>query len=110
MKFEWIVAVIIFILLFIKLGKTEWNNRTVLSVVNILLAVNLLAGFFLNSDGALFGDMFKTTKLIELQKNILNLGTLIISSQAYSWLKNHKHALEFYMLLLSTLLGMFFMI
>src|ERR1043165_5284979 len=30
--------------------------------------------------------------------------------QAFSWLKNHKHAAEFYMLLLSTLTGMFFMI
>jgi len=110
MKFELLVAVIIFILLFIKVGSSEWKNKTVLNVVNILLLVNLVAGFFMNHDGELFGDMFQTTKLIELQKNILNLGALIVSAQAYSWLKNHKHVLEFYMLLLSTLLGMFFMI
>lgn len=30
--------------------------------------------------------------------------------QAYDWLKNHHHIFEFYILLLSTLLGMFFMI
>jgi len=110
LKFELLVAVVIFILLFIKVGSMEWKNKTVLSVVNILLLVNLVAGFFMNHDGELFGDMFQTTKLIELQKNILNLGALIVSTQAYSWLKNHKHVLEFYMLLLSTLLGMFFMI
>src|SRR3954464_10545912 len=110
LKFELLVAVIIFILLFIKISSSEWKNKTVLSVVNILLLVNLVAGFFMNHDGELFGDMFQTTKLIELQKNILNLGALIVSAQAYSWLKNHKHVLEFYMLLLSTLLGMFFMI
>jgi NADH-quinone oxidoreductase subunit N len=110
LKFELLVAVIIFILLFIKVGSSEWKNKTVLNVVNILLLVNLVAGFFMNHDGELFGDMFQTTKLIELQKNILNLGALIVSAQAYSWLKNHKHVLEFYMLLLSTLLGMFFMI
>jgi len=110
LKFELLVAVIIFILLFIKVGSSEWKNKTVLNVVNILLLVNLVAGFFINHDGELFGDMFQTTKLIELQKNILNLGALIVSAQAYSWLKNHKHVLEFYMLLLSTLLGMFFMI
>ena len=110
LKFELLVAVIIFILLFIKVGSSEWKNKTVLNVVNILLVVNLVAGFFMNHDGELFGDMFQTTKLIELQKNILNLGALIVSAQAYSWLKNHKHVLEFYMLLLSTLLGMFFMI
>src|SRR4051812_279938 len=110
LKFELLVAVIIFILLFIKVGSSEWKNKIVLKVVNILLLVNLVTGFFLNNDGELFGDMFRTTKLIELQKNILNLGALIVSAQAYSWLKNHKHVLEFYMLLLSTLLGMFFMI
>lgn len=110
MKFELLVAVIIFILLFIKVGSREWENKSVLRIVNILLLVNFVAGFFMNHDGALFGDMFRTTRLIELQKNILNLGTLIISAQAYTWLKNHKHVLEFYMLLLSTLLGIFFMI
>ena len=110
LKFELLIAVIIFILLFIKVGSNEWKNKTVLSVVNILLLVNLVAGFFMNHDGELFGDMFQTTKLIELQKNILNLGALIVSTQAYSWLKDPKHVLEFYMLLLSTLLGMFFMI
>src|SRR6476659_1878886 len=35
---------------------------------------------------------------------------LIISMQSWSWLKTHKHVIEFYLLLLSTLLGMFFMI
>jgi NADH-quinone oxidoreductase subunit N len=110
LKFELLVAVIIFILLFIKVGSSGWKNKTVLSVVNILLLINLAAGLFMNHDGELFGDMFQTTKLIELQKNILNLGALIVSTQAYAWLKNHKHVLEFYMLLLSTLLGMFFMI
>src|SRR4051812_28048029 len=110
LKFELLVALIIFILLFIKVGSSKWKNKSVLNVVNILLLINLVTGFFINHDGELFGDMFQTTKLIELQKNILNLGTLIISAQAYIWLKNHKHVLEFYMLLLSTLLGMFFMI
>jgi len=110
MKFELLVVVIIFVLLFIKLGSSTWNNKTILRIANVLLLINFIAGFLMNHDGMLFGDMFRTTKLIELQKNILNLGTLIISAQAYSWLKNHKHVLEFYMLLLSTLLGMFFMI
>lgn len=40
----------------------------------------------------------------------MNLGVLIISLQAYNWLKGHRHAPEFYILMLSTLLGMFFMI
>ncbi|HYK46300.1 MAG TPA: NADH-quinone oxidoreductase subunit N [Parafilimonas sp.] len=110
MKFEWMVLLIIFILLFMKLQSREWKTTNVLIVINILLLANFGLGFFMNNDGTLFGDTFVTTKLIELQKNILNLGALIISTQAYSWLRTHKHVLEFYMLLLSTLLGMFLMI
>ncbi len=110
MKFELIIAIVIFILLFVKVGSDGWSNKKTLNVINILLLINFIAGFFMNDDGTLFGDMFRTNDLISLEKNILNLGTLIISAQAYSWLKNHKHVLEFYMLLLSTLLGMFLMI
>jgi NADH-quinone oxidoreductase subunit N len=54
--------------------------------------------------------MFRTNELLTLEKNLLSLGTLIISLQSYNWLKDHKHVPEFYILLLSTLLGMFFMI
>jgi NADH-quinone oxidoreductase subunit N len=64
----------------------------------------------MNGTGELFNGMFRTNHTIAFEKNILNLGTLIISMQAFTWLKNHKHLLEFYMLLLATLIGMFFMI
>ena len=110
MKHELIITVIIFIFLFIKIGSRERMNETIITIANILLLANVVAGFFMNKDGELFSNMFVTNTLIVLEKNILNLGTLIISLLAYPWLKNHKHVLEFYMLLLSTLLGMFFMI
>lgn len=110
MKFEILVTVVIFILLFVKVGAADWGNKSVLKFVNLLLLLNFAAGFISHTDGTLFGDMFRTTKLIELEKNLLNFGTLIISALAYDWLVNHKHVLEFYILLLSTLLGMFFMI
>ena len=110
MKQELIITVIIFIFLFIKIGSRERMNETIITIANILLLANFVSGFFMNKDGELFSNMFVTNTLIVLEKNILNLGTLIISLLAYPWLKNHKHVLEFYMLLLSTLLGMFFMI
>lgn len=110
MKFELIVTIIIFILLFLKIGRDTMKNGAVLNLINILLLINFAAGFFYNQQGTLFSDMFKTNSLIALEKNILNLGTLIISLQASSWLRSHKHVMEFYMLLLTTLLGMFFMI
>ena len=110
MKQEWAIVTIILILLFIKVGSREWKNEQVLNLVNVLLLANFIVGFFWNREGILFNEMFKTNQLIVTEKNILSLGTYIIALQSYSWLKNHKHVLEFYMLLLSTLLGMFFMI
>ncbi|HXB42710.1 MAG TPA: NADH-quinone oxidoreductase subunit N, partial [Puia sp.] len=100
----------IIILLFIKMGSREWKNESILKLMNVLLLLNFITGFFWTRDGILFQEMFRTNQLIVTEKSILNLGTYIIALQSYSWLKSHAHVLEFYILLLSTLLGMFFMI
>jgi NADH-quinone oxidoreductase subunit N len=110
MEQEWVLALLIFILLFIKLGAGEWSNQTVLYLVNGLLLINLVAGLFIDVRGELFGGAYHTDKTIVLEKDLLNLGTLIVSLQAFPWLKGHRHVMEFYLLLLSTLFGMFFMI
>ena len=110
MQQELLLTAIIFILLFMKLSTVEWQTKNLLLAVNVLLTINLLAGIFIKGNGSLFGDMFQQTELLRLEKNILNLGTLLISLQSYDWLLKHKHATEFYLLMLSTLLGMFFML
>ncbi len=109
MKQELIIMVIIFTLLLIKIG-TDISNEKILNLANGLLLLNLVVGFVGNQQGMLFDEMFFTNPLIVLEKNILNLGTLIVSLQSASWLKKHDHVPEFYILLLCTLLGMFFMI
>ena len=106
---ELLIAGIIFLLLFIKLGK-ERSNESLLILVNMVLFINLVLGFCGDTEGTIFSDMFRTNKLAVLEKNLLNLATWLISMQSYNWLKTHKHVAEFYMLLLSALLGMFFMI
>lgn len=110
MKQELVITVIIFILLFIKVGSKDWKNESLLKLINVLLLLNVVFSFIGNQEGVLFNDMFRTNDLISFEKEILSLGTLIISLSSYSWLQNHKHVAEFYMLLLSTLLGMFLMI
>ncbi len=109
MKQEMALIVLIFIIMFLKLGK-ERSNESYIKIVNVLLLINLVVGFSWNREGMLFNEMFRTNPLMVLEKSILNLAMLIISMQSYSWLKAHKHVPEFYMLLLSTMLGMFFMI
>ena len=85
MKSEWVLLLIIIIFLFIKVGSTEWKNENLLYLANILLLINFILGFVLNTDGIIFDEMFKTNSLICLEKNILNLGTLLISLQSYHW-------------------------
>lgn len=109
LKPELSVTIIIFVLLMIKVFSDQ-QNATLLNLINLLLLINLVIGLLPAGEGMLFNDMFRTNRLIQLEKSILNLGTLIISMQAYPWLKHHNHMPEFYILLLSTLLGMFFMI
>ena len=106
---ELLVSAIIFILLFIKLGKDR-SNESILHVINLLLFLNFAFGFIPMLEGELFNSMFATSKLVVLEKNILNLAIWIISMQSYAWLKSHQHLIEFYILLLTSLLGMFFLL
>ncbi|TBR18640.1 MAG: NADH-quinone oxidoreductase subunit N [Chitinophagaceae bacterium] len=107
---ELLLTIIIFILLFLKLSSKELSKVNLLNIINLLLLINLIGGFFTTNSGTLFGDMFQTNDLLIFEKNILNVGVLIISLQSYDWLKTHKHLVEFYILMLSTLLGMYFML
>ncbi len=109
MKSELVITLIIFLLLFIKIGKGI-KNETLLPGLQVLLLLNFIVGFFFNKSGQLFGDMFYTNSLIVLEKNILNLGVYLISLLCADWLKKTPHLPEFFMLMLSALLGMFFMI
>lgn len=109
MKSELVVTLIIFLLLFIKLSK-GMKNESLLPVIQFFLLANFIIGFSFNKEGSLFGDMFYNSSLIVFQKNILNLGVYLISLLCADWLKKTPHMPEFFMLMLSALLGMFFMI
>lgn len=109
MKSELVITFIIFLLLFIKIGK-GMKNESLLPIIQFLLLVNFILGFFFNKEGNLFGDMFYTTPLIAFQKNILSLGVYLISLLCADWLKKTPHLPEFFMLMLSALLGMFLLL
>ncbi|MFI5222167.1 MAG: NADH-quinone oxidoreductase subunit N, partial [Bacteroidia bacterium] len=110
MRSELSLTLIIFVLLILKIGEGTTVKTILLQVVNGLLLLNVVFNFGSITPGELFSGMFYTNDLVNFQKLILSFGTLIISLQAYDWLKHHKHLLEFYILLLTTLLGFFFML
>ena len=109
MKSELLLTGLLFLLLFIKIGRGIKNER-LLVIIQFLLLINFIAGLFFNKDGVLFDGMFYTTGLIALQKSILNLGVYLIALLFADWFKKNEQMAEFFMLMLSALLGMFFMI
>lgn len=110
MKNEWVIILIIFILLFMKLGKMM-KNESLLNIIYILLTLNFLQSFWgLQNGWDLFDGMFSISPLINFQKTILNLAVLLIAFINHDWLKKHEHLPEFFMLTLSALLGMFLLI
>ena len=109
MKSEWVIIFIIFLLLIIKVG-SAMKNEHLLPMVQILLLINFIAGFFFNEEGSAFAELYHTNPLIAVQKSILSLGVYLISLLFSDWLKKSVHMPEFFILLLSALLGMFFMI
>jgi NADH-quinone oxidoreductase subunit N len=79
----------------------------------ILLAIIAIAGFIPGASGTLFGGMYETSGTRILMKNILNIGALLVFIQSVTWLKKEENAekiSEYFILLISTLVGMNFMI
>lgn len=109
MRSEMILTGIILLLLLIKISG-RMSASGILALVPWLLLLNFLAGFFDTGEGSLFGGMFVTKGLIPLQKTILNGGAYLISLIFQGWYRQNRHPEEFFILMLSSLLGMFFMI
>jgi NADH-quinone oxidoreductase subunit N len=112
MKPELILTGLIFIFLFAKIANAAENNKKFLMWANILLILNFVSGFIWNPAdwGVLFDGMYFSNKQLILEKNILNFALVLVSLLSYDWLNRGKNASEFYMLLLSSQLGMFFLL
>jgi NADH-quinone oxidoreductase subunit N len=109
LKNELWIAVVIFVLLFIKIGK-GLKNDSLLTLIQVLLFINVVLGFAFSKEGSAFSGMFYSNAVIAFQKNILSIAVFLISLLCADWLKKTPHLSEFFVLLLSAQMGMFFMI
>jgi len=74
----------------------------------LLVQTCLLVGF--QEPAEAFGGIYVTTQMVNVMKIILTAGTLIVVIMSKTWLEtNSKYSGEFFMLILSTLLGMYMM-
>ena len=87
----------------------KWFNPLIV----LLMTAHLLVNIFPTEAAETFGGMYHTNASIGVIKTILALGTLIVIIQAREWLSRPDTAFkegEFYVLLISTLLGMNMMV
>lgn len=89
------------------------KKRSLITFSVLLFGVITATGFFPSQEGELFGGMYITSTLRIIMKNVLNIGVLLIFIQSADWLRRDENAEkipEYFILLLSTLTGMNFMI
>lgn len=101
------ILVIVFIADFASSRKSErkWFNP----LVCILMLAQVLINVFPQDPVSAFGGMYVTTSAVNVMKTILAAGTLIVLIQSRKWLSRPDTSFkegEFYMLVVSTLLGM----
>jgi NADH-quinone oxidoreductase subunit N len=113
MRLEVLMTILILYQLVADLSEKE-NKKAVINFTITSFTVLTLVGFLFPGESAqLFGSMYQQDALRALLKNVLNLSTLIVLLQASGWLnrkENHSKAGVFFLLIFSTLLGMYFMI
>ena len=92
---------------------TGSSRRVFHPLVCILTAALVVLTLGDRSHFTLFGGMYESNAIIVFVKSLLSFGALLVIMQSHKWISNsdsyHKQG-EFYVLLLSTLVGMFFMI
>ena len=92
------------------LMKSERKNSVLSKMTAALLICQMLLMTTVSPAEA-FGGMYLAGQAANVMKIVLTLGTLIVVVMAQPWLENEarKYAGEFYMLVVSTLLGMYIM-
>ncbi len=113
LRHELLLIAIALILLVIDLNLKITQKPAIIPAAIILFGIHTIIGFLPGYEGSLFGGMFRTTPLINMMKNVLNVGVLIILLQSYTWIMkpdNREKISEYFILLFSTLIGMYFMI
>jgi len=105
-----LILLAVFVVDFI-MHRSEKKHDVLFAVTVALMAVLPVRIALLSESAEAFGGMYVASQAANVMKIILSVGTLIVLIMAEPWLKNEaqKYRGEFYMLILSTLLGMFIM-
>ncbi|MBL7137920.1 MAG: NADH-quinone oxidoreductase subunit N [Bacteroidales bacterium] len=113
MRHELLLVLITVILLLVEIFLPADRKRKIILPALILFGAVMILGFIPGPTGSLFGGMYVTTPLTLMMKNIITIGVFIVFLQSVDWLKkeeNKEKISEYFLLLLSTLIGMEYML
>lgn len=113
MRHELLLTVAAMLVLILEIFMDASKKKSISTITVIMYAVITAAGFLPSQPGTLFGGMYVTSATTVIMKNILNIGALIVFMQSVTWLnkpENSERISEYFILLISTLVGMNFMI
>lgn len=113
MRHELLLTIAALVVLIAEVSTSDKNKARIIPFSIGLFALITFIGFIPGPTGTLFGGSYQANPLTGMMKNILNIATLIIFLQSESWLKkqeNLEKISEYFILTISTLIGMNFMI
>jgi NADH-quinone oxidoreductase subunit N len=114
MRQEILLLTIILLLVVAEISISQSKKHSIVHLAIFLFGIHTIVGFFAIETSSLFGGMFHTNDLIHFFKNVLNVGVFILLLQSADWLQekvvDENKGTEFFILLFSSLLGMYFMI
>jgi len=114
MRQEILLLAIIVVLVIAEIFMPQRKKSNNVHLALFLFGIHTIVGFLSVNYGSLFGGMFHTNALIQFFKNVLNVGVLILLLQSADWIQEkiveENRGTEFFILLFSSLLGMYFMI
>lgn len=101
------ILIILFVSDFVTAKKEsrKWFNP----LACVLLFINTILCLTITSSENAFEGMYVTTSSVNIMKAILSMGTFIVVLQSRVWAEKSGKEGEFYMIIVSTLLGMFAM-
>ena len=113
MRHELLLTLAALAVLIAEISTSEKNKARIIPFALGLFALVTVIGFIPGETGNLFGGSFQSSQLTVFMKNVLNLAVLIVFLQAEGWLRkpeNTDKISEYFILTISTLIGMNFMI
>jgi NADH-quinone oxidoreductase subunit N len=113
MRHELLLTAAALLVLIMEIFASSESRKSISLFSIVLFAIITIAGFLPSPAGTLFGSMYEVNNTRLIMKNILNIGALLVLIQSVTWLnkeENQDKVSEYFILLISTLVGMNFMI